>query len=194
MTNDKDLLVRLMNADEEAFRQIFDLYVKKIFQFVYGYIKQSTQAEDITQNIFIKIWEKRASIDIHQTFDGFIFTIAYRMVIDYLRQTKLKFHSGATGNFLDESIASSVSSDDLLNGHQLESLYKKALHTLPPKRKEIFLLSRHAGMSNKQIASHLKISVKTVESQMTAALSTLKEYFTNSDIASVVLFFLFFFS
>jgi len=193
MTIEKDLLARLMNADEEAFRKIFDLYVKKVYQFVYGYIKEPTQAEDITQNLFIKIWEKRTSIDIDKSFDGFIFTIAYRMVIDYYRQTKTKIHGNAIGHFADDSMASSDHSDDLLNRHQLDSLYEKALQTLPPKRKEIFLLSRHSGLSNKQIAEHLHISVKTVENQMTAALSTLREFFTNSDIGSVVFFFLFFF-
>lgn len=193
MELEKGLLDRLMNADEEAFRQIFELYVKKVYHFIFGYIQEKTEAEDITQNVFIKIWEKRATIDTGKSFKGFIFTIAYRTVIDYFRQNTTKFNRGIIRDFSDESIPSLVSAEELLNRHQLDSLYEKALHSLPPKRKRIFLLSRHSGLSNKQIAEQLNISVKTVESQMTAALSSLKEFFSNSDLSSVCLFFLFIF-
>lgn len=192
MNLEKDLLVRLINADEDAFKEIFDYYFKKVNRFVYSYIKEATQAEDLTQNIFIKLWEKKAGIDLDKSFDGYIFTIAYRTVMDHFRQTETKALYLTSDEFLEKSIASPDLSDELLNRHQLESLYEKALQTLPQKRKEIFLLSRHNGLSNKQIAERLNISVKTVESQMTAALSRLREFFANSDLDSVVIFSIFF--
>jgi RNA polymerase sigma-70 factor (ECF subfamily) len=192
MNIEKDLLVRLINADEDAFREIFDCYFKKVHRFVYSYIKETTQAEDLTQNIFLKLWEKRAGIDIDKSFDGYLFTIAYRTVMDHFRQTERQILSAASDAFLKEAIASSHSSDELLNRHQLESLYEKALQTIPQKRKEIFLLSRHNGLSNKQIAERLHISVKTVENQMTAALSKLREFFAHSDLGSAVFFYYFF--
>ncbi len=192
MNIEKDLLVRLINADEDAFKEVFDCYFRKVQQFVYSYIKETAQAEDLTQNIFIKLWEKKAGIDINKSFDGYIFTIAYRTVMDHFRQTEKKLLSSTSDEFLKESIVSSSSSDELLNRHQLESLYEKALQTLPQKRKEIFLLSRHTGLSNKQIAERLNISVKTVENQMTAALSRLREFFAHSDLGSAVFFLIFF--
>jgi len=192
MNIEKDLLVRLINSDEVAFKEIFDYYFKKVHRFVYSYVKETTQAEDLTQNVFIKLWEKKAGIDINKSFDGYIFTIAYRTVMDHFRQTEKRLLLTTSDAFLKESIISSSSSDELLNRHQLESLYEKALQTLPQKRKEIFLLSRHNGMSNKQIAERLNISVKTVENQMTAALSRLKEFFAHSDLDSAVFFLLFF--
>ena len=192
MNIEKDLLVRLINADEDAFKEIFDCYFKKIHRFVNSYIKETTQAEDLTQNIFIKLWEKKAGIDINKSFDGYIFTISYRIVMDHFRQTEKKLLSATSDAFLNESIVSSSSSDELLNRHQLESLYEKALQTLPQKRKEIFLLSRHTGLSNKQIAERLNISVKTVENQMTAALSRLREFFAHSDFDSAAVFLIFF--
>jgi RNA polymerase sigma-70 factor (ECF subfamily) len=191
MNLEKDLLVRLKNADENAFREVFDSYFKKVHQFVNRYVKEPAQSEDITQTIFIKLWDKKADLDISKSFDGYIFTIAYRMVMDYFRQTKLTHQYITTDRSAGESIASSITSDELLNSHQLESIYARALKTLPSKRKEIFLLSRHHGLSNKQIADHLQISVKTVENQMTAALSRLREYFTRSDIDSVILIIIF---
>ncbi len=190
MTSENDLLIRIRNADEEAFRQMFDLYIKKVYHFILGYIKEKSEAEDITQNVFIKIWEKRATIDINKSFEGFIFTIAYRMVVDYFRQDALRFQEKDTHNLIEATIISPGSSDDMLNLHQLESLYEQSLERLPPKRKEIYLLSRHSGLSNKQIAEQLGISVKTVENQMTAALASLKEFFSHSDLNPLVIFFL----
>lgn len=189
---EKDLLARLVKADEKAFREIFDLYVKKVYHFVYGYIKDASQAEDITQNLFLKIWEKKSMINIEKSFDGFIYTIAYRMVIDYFRQNKTKFHCSDTGIFNEDAVVSDFKSDELLNRHQLDSLYDQALRILPEKRKEIFLLSRHNGLSNKQIAEQLQISVKTVENQMTAALATLRSFFSQSDLGELGFILLFF--
>ena len=190
MIVEKDLLARLKNADEEAFTQIFEMYVKKVYQFVLSYNKEKTEAEDITQNVFIKIWEKKLLINIDKSFEGFIFTIAYRLVIDYFRKNSVHFHRTTIIGLAEESIASRVNSDDLLKRHSLESLYEKALQSLPAKRKEIFLLSRHNGLSNKQIAEQLGISIKTVENQMTAALSSLKAFFSASDLIAIIFIFL----
>jgi len=193
MTIANDLIERLINGDDEAFKEVFNFYVKKVYHFVFGYVKEATQAEDITQNLFIKIWEKKAEINLQKSFDGWIYTIAHRLVIDYFRQHKIKYHSNSSTEFENDLIVSSLSSDELLNRHQLESLYEQALQILPPKRKEIFLLSRHEGFSNKKIATHLNLSIKTVENQMTAALSSLREFFANSDIGASAFFLIFFF-
>lgn len=188
----KDLLIRFIDGDEAAFKQIFDSYFKTVSQFVNNHISQQSQAEDITQNVFIRIWENKGRIDINKSFDGYIFTVAYRMVVDYYRQARTVVSNHAHEHFNHE-IPSPNFSDELLNLHQLESVYTKALQTLPIKRKEIFLLSRHNGLSNKEIAERLNISVKTVESQMTLALSRLRKFFTNSDIDSVTFFLIFYF-
>lgn len=191
MSVEEDLLARIVNADEDAFREIYDLYVKKVYQFISTYIKDRTEAEDITQNVFIKIWEKRNSIDLNNSFEGFLFTIAYRSVMDCFRQNNAKLHKTISNSFIPDSCISSSNTDDLLNRHQFESLYQKALQSLPPRRKEIFRLSRHCGLSNKQIAVKLQISIKTVENQMTVALSTMKEFFTHSDFLVVIFIILF---
>jgi RNA polymerase sigma-70 factor (ECF subfamily) len=111
-------------------------------------------------------------------------------VIDYFRKNSVHFHRTTIISLAEESIASQVNSDDLLKRHSLESLYEKALQSLTAKRKEIFLLSRHNGLSNKQIAEQLGISIKTVENQMTAALSSLKAFFSASDLIAIIFIFL----
>ena len=187
MTNEQELIERIINADQEAFRQVFDFYVRRVYQFVYGYIKEKTESEDITQIVFQKLWEKRTAINTAKSFSGFIFTIAYRTTIDHLRQnaTKKQWHTLKAAEDMEQ--LTELSADHLLNRHQFDSLYEKALQSLSPKRKEIFLLSRHDGLSNKEIAEKLDISVKTVENHMTAALFSLKEFFNNAEILAVAL-------
>ncbi len=191
MSTEKDLLELVIKNDEAAFKQVFDLYVKRVYQFVFRIVRDNAEAADISQDIFIKIWEKRSSIDTDKSFDGFIFTIAYRSVIDFLRKNKNKFQNTINSDSHLENIIAAGNAEDLVNLHQLESIYEKALQTLPPKRKEIFCLSRHAGLSNKEIADKLNISIKTVEAQMTLALATLKEYFNDSELSILILFFTF---
>lgn len=189
MCVDRQLLASLKSNDPKAFRQIFDAYSKRVYHFIQLYVHNAVDAEDITQNVFIKIWSVKGSIDLDKSFEGFLFTIAHRMVIDYFRQHSPTFRSESI-NKAYENLASTQSTDELLNRHQMESLYQKALQSLPTKRQQIFLLSRHNGLSNKQIADFLHISVKTVENQITAALSALRVFFKDSSIILGIIYFL----
>ncbi len=182
MENITELLVRIKNADESAFRQFFDLYVKKVYNFLFNHLRDKAEAEDLTQNVFMKIWNNRASIDINKSFDSYIFTIAHHLVIDFYREKNKHLHSEFSKGLVTDHPISPLTAEDAINKHQFESLYHTALESLPPKRKEIFLMSRHLGMSNKQIADQLQISVKTVENQMTAALKSLKDHFNQTEL------------
>ena len=188
-----DLLERIKKDDEEAFRQLFHIYIKKVYQFVYGYLKNTPATEDVTQNIFQRVWEKRNMIDTSKPFGGLLFTIAYRSVIDHIRKESTKNQWTKMGITDVEEPISYLTSDALANNHHLESLYQKALNALSQKRKEVFVLSRHEGMSNAAIAKRLQISEKTVENHMTAALASLKAFFDNSELALLFPFLLFLF-
>lgn len=193
MQFEKDLMIQLKNANEEAFREVFDRYGKKVYRYILHYVKVGVEAEDITQNVFLRIWEKRGLLDPEKSFEGFIFTIAYRAVINHFRLNPKHLQSLFPADLITDSVVSSVGADALLNHHQLESIYQQALQALPPKRKEIFLLSRHGGLTNRQIAEKLGISIKTVESHMTAALSFFKNFFSETDFGGALISLIFIF-
>lgn len=188
LTNEKALLVQIKNADQQAFKQLFDFYVRKVYQFVYGYVKDRSDAEDIVQIIFQKIWTNKATINIDKSFSGFLFTVAYRAVIDHIRQNKKRKKHGIVRFMNYEEPSSDSTAEYLLTNHHLQSQYQAAINSLTPKRKEIFLLSRHEGLANREIADRLQLSIKTVENHMTAALFTLKEFFKKAEIGVIILF------
>ena len=194
MQNEKEILDRLRNADHLALKEIYEFYIHKLHRFVSTYIQDKEQVKDIVQQTFIKIWEKKETIDLSKSFKAFVFTIAYRNVIDYVRRKEtMAIENKSDKLYYDESFISLDSAEDILKRHDLESIYAKALDTLTPKKKEIFILSRHDGLSNKEIANKLGISIKTVEYHITDILSALKDYFIKAEISIILFYFLFFF-
>ena len=186
MEKDIDLLKRIANADELAFKHFYDKYVNKVYQFIFNFVRDKAEAEDITQIVFIKIWSKKSTIDSINSLDGFVFTIAHRSVIDYFRSSETNFKKKISNVYDSELLLSSYSVDNVVGENHIETIYKKALSMLPPKRREIFILSRHYDLTNKQIALKLSISIKTVENQMTSALNSLKSFFFNSDLSIII--------
>lgn len=193
MEKEIELLNKISNADELEFKYFFDKYVKRVYQFVFNFIRDKAESEDITQLVFIKIWKNKTNINEIKSLDGYVFTVANRLIIDYYRSSETKFKKQVS-IVHDSEIQLSINSvEDTVNEHHFETMYKKALNFLPPKRREIFILSRHTGLTNKQIAQKLHISNKTVENQMTAALSALKRYLIGSDFSIVMVFGIFIF-
>ncbi len=187
METKPEILLQLKQGNEKAFKHIFDFYYKQVFYFTYKYVRNKEESEDITQNIFIRLWNKRESIDVSKSFHGFLFTIGYRLVIDHIRQQAFCPGGWLNQESQEAAFVSALTAEDSLNEHNFASTYQKALDTLPPKRKEIFILSRHDGLSNKAIAEKMQISIKTVENQMTAALASLKGHFKTDGIGLFIM-------
>lgn len=189
MLNEQDLLDRISNSDETAFMSFFELYVNRVYLFINKLLKDKTESEDLTQVVFMKIWEKRSGLKEVNSISGYVFTIANRTVIDYFRSSRNKQQKLVDNNANDhDDTISHNSAEDALNKHEFEQIYAAGLSSLPTKRREIFILSRHEGLSNKEIAEKLGISVKTVENQMTSALSFLKQHFQKHDLGSFLVF------
>lgn len=167
-----DCLRRLRQGDARAFDALFRHYSSLVYRFAYSYLKSRPEAEEIVQESFLKIWEKREQVHEDVPLKGYLFTVAYHSVLNQLRrrQHHLRYqaHSAAAPQ---EHTANEVEFTEL------ETMYRTALDQLPPKRREIFVLSRQQGLSYPEIAQQLNLSVKTVEAQMSHALKFMREYF-----------------
>jgi RNA polymerase sigma-70 factor (family 1) len=170
---ESDYLRRLKQDDERAFDALFRHYSALVYRFAYSYLKSRPAAEEIVQECFIKIWEKRAQLRDDLPLKGYLFTTAHHAVLNELRrdQHHLRLHGQVAAAAGPASVANEV------EYQEMEALYQAALEHLPPKQREAFLLSRQQGLSYPEIAERQGVSVKTVEAHMMQALKAMRSYF-----------------
>ncbi len=170
--SESDLLRRLKQDDERAFDALFRHYSALVYRFAFSYLKSRPAAEEIVQECFIKIWEKRAQLRDDVPLKGYLFTTAHHAVLNELRRDQ--HHLRLNGEVAAAGPASVANEAEY---QEMEALYQAALNRLPPKQREVFVLSRQLGLSYPEIAARQGVSVKTVEAHIMQALKTMRNYF-----------------
>lgn len=186
---DKNLVLQLRNNSIIAFDALFHKYSDRLYAFSVSILKNQEESKEVVQEVFTRIWEKRSEINPSKSFKSFIFTISYNLVIDHFR---LKLKDKEFKQSLYENTA--INQVQNLQEFDLEIItakIKQAVGELPEKRKRVFLMSREDGMTQKEIAKQLGISVKTVENQINLSLRYIRKKLGNGLIATS--FFLYFF-
>jgi RNA polymerase sigma-70 factor (family 1) len=170
---ESDYLRRLKQDDERAFDALFRHYSALVYRFAFSYLKSRPAAEEIVQECFIKIWEKRTQLRDDVPLKGYLFTTAHHAVLNELRrdQHHLRLHGQVAAAAGPASVANEA------EYQEMEALYHAALERLPPRQREAFELSRQQGLSYPEIAERQGVSVKTVEAHIMQALKTLRTYF-----------------
>jgi RNA polymerase sigma-70 factor (ECF subfamily) len=173
LPNEKILFLRLSEGDENAFVQIFHHYSKRIFLFVLKKTKSETIAEEIVQEIFLKLWENKHQLNDIENYQSYIFTMAVNRVYNYFRKT-------ANNKKVIESLwlqiaESKNTTDDFMLQKEYEIIIQEAVENLPPQRKAIYLMSRQQNLSHAQIALKLNIAPSTVNNQLTEALRSIRK-------------------
>lgn len=189
--SNKELLLLLQKSDKVAFYNIYERYCSRLYGFVLRYIKVEADAEELVQEVFVKIWESRNKINTHSSFESFLFTIAYNSTITLLRKRANE------QKYLEhlKSIQQIQNAPDLIDEIQFKELNEKVktlLNELTPRQKEVFHLSREEGLTHIEIAQKLDISVNTVKKHMVNTLSYLKSNIDNSLIVNLLFGYLFF--
>jgi RNA polymerase sigma-70 factor, ECF subfamily len=176
--------------EDKDFNLIFDELYIPLCRYAMKFVHHHETAEDIVQEIFIYIWENRERISKMDSVKMYLFTAVKNKSLNFLKKNylnnKLPLTDESDGSFQSE-LQPDVS--ELLEYRELESLLEQALNTLPEKCRIIFTMKRFADLSNKEVAEHLNISLKTVESQMTIALKKMNNYLNSHWQSTIVLFF-----
>ena len=168
--NGVQVINNLSKGNLLAFNTLYKEYSGRLYRFALGYLKSEEEAEELVQEVFTKIWEKRADLKEELSFKSFLFTIAFNIIRKHFR----------TKAYLSEYLKTGISDDmDMQTSQKItyDSLYQyitELVNQLPERRKEIFIKSRFEGLSIKEIAEKLKISHKTVENQLTDALKFIR--------------------
>ncbi|GHE69615.1 MULTISPECIES: RNA polymerase sigma-70 factor [Roseivirga] len=166
------LILRIKKGDERAFESFVDLNLNKVFNFCYSLLESVEDSEEVCQDVFLKFWAIRKQINLDSSPYALLFRIAKNLALNRIRDNQK--HMGSLE--INESMVSLNTTMETIILKDMEDIIRKAINTLPPKRRTVFMLSRYEGLSNKEIAAKLNISVNTVESQMSKAIKTIHAY------------------
>lgn len=173
-TADSQLLERVRDSDVEAFRTLFERFQPMVFRQVLFQTREADLAHDIVQETFVRIWDHRATLKPHLSFLAYALRISQNLVTDAARHREIR--ERLQGAIPPPSMSQG---DDPAEALQLAMLEERLMAVingeLPEKCREIFLLSRFEGKSNREIANLLGLSVRTVEHQINHALKVLRK-------------------
>ena len=174
INNEKLLVKELITGNSKAFSKLFDIYSRDVYAYSLSMLKEKVLAEEIVQDVFLKIWEHRNRLNIDLSFRSYVFTIARNLTFNLISkvansrklQEEVFYKSQKMYNHVEDKVAE----------NDYENLKNKAIEQLTPRRKIIFQMSRNEGMSYQQISEELNISISTVKGQMSKSLETIREF------------------
>lgn len=170
LENEDYLIKCLSKGDIHAFNTLFKAYSGRLYHFAKFYLKSNAESEELVQEVFTRVWEKRKGLKHDLSFKSYLFTIAFNIIRKHFR----------TRHYDNEYLKSLIKTDfDLqtIEKVSFESLYdhlKDLVDRMPSRRREIFIKSRYEGLSIKEISEDMEISHKTVENQLTVALKFIR--------------------
>lgn len=169
---EKELLLNLSNEDIKAFSNLFMLYFPKLKLFLAGFLESDVEAEDLAQDVFVKLWQNRHALAKVENLNAYLYRIAKNTLYTYLDRS---FSMDLINDTNSYHIPSIDELEELIYAKELEELIDLTINKMPPQRKTIFCLSRKQGLSNEAIALQLNISKRTVETHISAALADLRK-------------------
>lgn len=179
--------IKLQQGDEQAFKQLFETEYRPLLAYLTILTRDHAQAQDLTQQAFLKFWEKRKTLNVNQTPKQYLFSIGHNLFIDYYRRsnTRMEIIANLKHRALQEQFEETPSDHLQTRIDKLHTIIEQ----LPPRCKEVLKLNKFEGLKYQEIADYLHISKKTVENQMGLAFQKIREHFKNDD--ELILFILF---
>lgn len=172
--DERSLVYRLINGDEDAFCTLYAFYKNRLIYFAMRFLKSREYAEDIFQETFIVVWQSRHFINPDSSFSSYLYTIVRNRVLNCLRDLETQEH--LREHILSKSVDYTDNTNEEVLANDLHRLISHALQLLTPRQREIFTMSREQHMSHREIADALGVSVNTVHESISISLHTLRTY------------------
>jgi len=184
--NEKDWVKGLLQDGEDVFRSVYDAYQRPVFSFAFYLTKSRDIAEDITQEVFIRLWEKRSCLKEDVFLLAFLKKMTQNLVMDIFR--KAARDKNLQAKIFHSMSGSEEYSPDPVLEKELTALYIEALDRLPPQQRLVFTLRRDENLSYQQIAERLDLSRNTVRNHLTIAVHSIRHYVSqNAELGALVL-------
>ncbi|WP_221392449.1 RNA polymerase sigma factor [Dyadobacter sp. NIV53] len=170
--SESDLLIRASQADEEAFTTLFHLYKHKLYSYILRLTDSEVLAEDIVQDVFMKLWSDHASLNTIDNFGSYLFRMSKNYVINHFK--RMAHETLIMAEIHGQKPAGCNDTQDMIAVREVEKLLSEILEKLPAQQKTVYHLSREEGRSHEEIANLLKISPNTVKNHIVQAMSTIR--------------------
>ena len=170
LLNDEQLLRAMADGEHEALEQLYSRYWQHLYIAAYNILKNKAACEDIVQEAFLQLWQRREKLDIKISLQSYLFSVVRYTVFKYIK--KEQAHSRVFTNI--EERLHYITPEDIVVEKNIRSQLAGIVNSLPEKCREIYILSREEQLSHHEIANRLNISTKTVENHITIALKKIR--------------------
>ena len=180
LSDERSLVLRLIEGDEDAFCELYAAYKNRLIYFAMRFLKSREYAEDIFQDAFAVVWQGRRFINPDASFSAYLYTIVRNRILNQLRD--LSNQDKLREQILSQAVNYTNETKDEIIANNLRQFISRALQQLTPRQREIFQMSRERQMSHREIAEVLGISVNTVQESISISLRTLRTYLEKNSI------------
>lgn len=182
---DQQIIDMLSINDAKAMTLLYNTYYKMVYIKVRVYMGDDDDADDLVQELFSSIWEKRKHLKLMAPLKGYLLVAAFNRTTNFVKTKRRK--DGNLVRLSEKVLEKSSPNGDAGNREELRTMIKNAAQKLPEKTKVVFLLSKFFGLSNSEIAQFLNVTVKAVEKHITKALKLMRIFLTNEFIVSLAM-------
>lgn len=170
LTNENELLLKIAEGDQTAFKDLFHSWRDKLYFFILRITHSPATAEDILQDVFLKIWTNRATLSSIRHFDAYIYQMSRNQAITGMRRMAQE-----TLILAELKKAPEPAEEDTVAHRELNNKFQAILHKLPTQQRLVYTLTHLQGLKHEEVAQQLKISSSTVKNHMTRALYTIRQ-------------------
>lgn len=174
LNDERSLVLRLINGDEEAFCELYAAYKNRLIYFAMRFLKSREYAEDAFQDAFTVIWQGRRFINPDASFSSYLYTIVRNRVLNQLRD--LERHDELKEQILSQAVDYANDTGYAILANDLRALIARAMQQLTDRQRQVFEMSREMQLSHREIADALGISVYTVQEHISTSLRILRTY------------------
>ena len=169
----------MLRGDELAFEKIYRLYSPGLYGKLLKLLKSVPQTEEILQDVFLKVWEYRASIDPEKSFRAFLFKIAENKAYDFFR--KAARDKKLEAELIALSTINYLALEEFVAGDEKTVLLENAINKLPPQRQQVFRLCKLEGKSYREVSELLGISLSTISDHIVKATKSVRDHLESSN-------------